>query len=157
MGALGHFMLANPDTSFRETALKRFTASAARYGVSAFGPLAISGAHFAASLLFLHAFSRAEFGLFSFLLIVVPLCLSISRALIGASVSRAASPAKPRGEAGLATHFKVNFLFSALAGAFAFALLCASHADIGLALLLGAYATTMTLRWFARTLSYATR
>jgi len=157
MGALGHFMLADTDTGLREPALKRITASAARYGVSAFGPLAISGAHFAASLLFLHALSRAEFGMFSFLLIVVPFCLSISGALIGASVSRAASHARPMDEAGLATHFKVNLLLSALAGAFAFALLCASHAGIGLAFLLGAYAGTMTLRWFARTLSYATR
>ncbi len=51
---------------------------ALRYGLSAFGPIAVSGAHFVVSIIFLHAFSRTDFGLFAFLLVVVPFCLSLN-------------------------------------------------------------------------------
>src|SRR5580658_4744666 len=73
-----------------------FRQLALRYGLSAFGPIAVSGAHFVASVIFLHAFSRSDFGLFAFLLVVVPFCLSLSGSLLGVSItSRAARDGKP--------------------------------------------------------------
>ncbi len=133
----------------------RFGAVALRYGISSFGPIAISGAHFLASILFLHALSRAEFGLLSFLFVVVPLCLSISGALVGVSVSRVAARTHGLRDAELATHLKVNLLFSAAAGACVFALLFLSHSPMIAALEFGTYAALMTLRWFGRNVCYA--
>ena len=62
----------------------RLVKIAGRYSLTAVGPIAVSGAHFAASLIFLHKLTPAEFGLFSFLLVVVPFALSISSGLLGA-------------------------------------------------------------------------
>jgi O-antigen/teichoic acid export membrane protein len=107
-----------------------------------------------ASLVYLHTLSRAEFGTFSFLLVVVPFFLSLSSAMIGASVSRA-SRMRHLGAAELAMHFKANLAFAWIAGTVVFLLLLLSHADWRIAALLGAYGGLMTLRWFARVLSYA--
>jgi O-antigen/teichoic acid export membrane protein len=136
---------------------RRFTRVALRYGLSSFGPIAISGAHFFASILFLRALSRTEFGVLSFLFVVVPLCLSISGALVGASVSRVAARSNGLRDAELATHLKVNLFFSAVAGVCVFALLCLGHSNSMLALVLALYAGLMTLRWFGRNVGYALR
>jgi O-antigen/teichoic acid export membrane protein len=133
----------------------RWLTSAARYGLAAAGPIGISAAHFLASLIYLHTLSRAEFGMFSFLLVVVPFFLSLSSAMIGASVSRAASRSRHMSAAELAMYFKANLAFAALAGATVFGLLLLSHADLRIASLLGIYGGLMTLRWFARVFFYA--
>src|SRR5271157_1785063 len=78
--------LADGDTLPGAVSGRNFVRLALRYGLSAFGPIAVSAAHFVASLIFLHALSRADFGLFSFLLVVVPFCLGLSNALLGASL-----------------------------------------------------------------------
>jgi O-antigen/teichoic acid export membrane protein len=130
---------------------------ALRYSLSSFGPIAISGAHFLASILFLRALSRAEFGLLSFLFILVPFCLSISGALVGASVSRAAARMGGLCREELDTHLKVNTLLSVGAGTCVFVLLKLSRSQTDVALLLGLYACLMTLRWFGRNVSYALR
>jgi len=132
----------------------RVASAALRYGVSSFGPVAISGAHFLASLMFLRAFSRTEFGLFSLLLTIVPFCLSISGALVGASFARAAVHANDLGDGMLATHLKVSRLFSLVAGLIVFALFHISDSGSPVDMLLGAYAGLMTLRWFARNVGY---
>jgi|GEM_PF-6294670 len=51
-----------------------------RYFPSVVGPLAVSGAHFLASLLFLRNLDAAEFGIFSFVLVVSGFAMSISGA-----------------------------------------------------------------------------
>ena len=56
-------------------------ATAWRYGLSTSGPVATSGAHFLASLLFVRNLPASEFGLFSFVLVIVPFCMSIIAAL----------------------------------------------------------------------------
>jgi len=129
---------------------------ALRYGLSSLGPVAVSAAHFAASLMFLRALAPAQFGLLSFLLVVVPFCLSASGALLGAPVSTAIRRAATIGPSELATYLKTNLLLAALAAFAVFALLAMSGAATGLSLLLAAYAGVMTLRWFARCLTYAT-
>jgi O-antigen/teichoic acid export membrane protein len=128
---------------------------AMRYGLSSFGPAAISGAHFLASLIFLRSLSRDAFGQLSFLLVIVPFGLSISGALVGASVSRVAARNGGLDDAELSTHLKVNLLYSMMVGAGVLALLHLSHAGWTMAAALGLYAGLMALRWFGRNLAYA--
>ncbi|MGH6877702.1 MAG: hypothetical protein ACREHV_10045, partial [Rhizomicrobium sp.] len=125
-----------------------------RYGLSASGPVCISLAHFVAAIVFLRTFARAEFGLFSFALVIVPFCLSLSGALIGAPVAIAVR----RGAIGkneLGTYLKTNLALGMLAAGCVFLLMRLSQPNWLLALVFGGYAGAMTLRWFARTLCYA--
>lgn len=135
--------------------LMAFRATALRYGLSAFGPVAVSAAHFVVSIIFLHAFSRADFGLFAFLLVVVPFCLSLSGSLLGVSItSRAARDGIPSAQ-DMGTHLKVSLLAAGCATFAVAALLAAIHAPLPVAATLGIYGGTMTLRWFARSYAYA--
>jgi O-antigen/teichoic acid export membrane protein len=137
--------------------LQRFANVAGRYGISAAGPISISAAHFIASLIFLRAFAPAAFGLFSFALVIVPLCLSMSAALLGAPVATAITRGHALSDHELASLMKANFAFSFVAGIVIAALLFASGAEIPLAALLGVYGGAMTLRWFARSYAYTKR
>ncbi len=76
---------------------QRFVRLAGRYSLSAIGPITTSGAHFVASLIFLHKLTPAEFGLFSFLLVVVPFALSISSGLLCAPLVSAIGKARHGG------------------------------------------------------------
>lgn len=127
---------------------------AGRYSVTTIGPIAVSGAHFAASLIFLHQLSRAEFGLFSFLLVVVPFCLSISSGLIGAPLLSAIGKSETMAEAKRAAFAKVNRFYCLAAGTVTAVLMYFGDAGVEAALLLGFYGTTMTFRWFARYNAY---
>jgi hypothetical protein len=129
-------------------------AIAFRYALSSAGPVCISAAHFIAALLFLHVFARIEFGLFSFLLVIVPFCLSITGSMIGAPAAVAVrhgsiSPAQ------LATYLKTNLALGSAAALAVSALMWSSGAGWHFALISGAYGAVMTLRWFTRTLTYA--
>src|ERR1700761_9429429 len=66
-----------------------FLAAARRYALSTAGPLATSGAHFLASLLFVRNLPASEFGVFSFVLVIVPFCMSIIAALLVLPVNSA--------------------------------------------------------------------
>ncbi len=138
----------------RAPAWERLAPLVGRYGMSALGPLSVSGSHFAASLLVLHLLSRAEFGLFSFLLVVVPFCLSLSGMLLGVSFGVSMARSVATREAETATHLKANLCLSALAGATIFAIMLTLGAKPDLAAILGLYAGTMSLRSFARSFSY---
>ena len=63
-------------------------ATALRYGVSAAGPVAVSGAHFLASLIFLRNLPAHEFGLFSFVMVVVSFGMSLNVSLISVPITR---------------------------------------------------------------------
>ncbi|HEX3672830.1 MAG TPA: hypothetical protein VHU87_01025 [Rhizomicrobium sp.] len=130
--------------------------TALRYGLSAAGPVFVSAAHFAASLMFLRALPPAQFGLLAFLFVAVPFCLSASGALLGAPLVTAIKQTTVIGEADLATYLKANLLVCALAAAIVFALVALSHAAPAIAATLALYAALMTLRWFARCLTYVT-
>ncbi|HUJ03034.1 MAG TPA: hypothetical protein VLW75_05310 [Rhizomicrobium sp.] len=134
-----------------------FAATLARYGLSAGGPMAVSAAHFIASLIFLHTLAPAEFGLFSFLLIVVPFALSIAGSLLGPSLMAALRRAAGIDDATLATHLKANLVIATLAAIAVAALMFASHAGANVALLLGLYGGAMTLRAFGRAYAYSIR
>jgi O-antigen/teichoic acid export membrane protein len=127
---------------------------AGRYSLSAVGPIAVSGAHFAASLIFLHKLSPAEFGLFSFLLVVVPFGLSISSGLLGAPLLNAIGKSEIVAEAKRAAFREVNRFYCLAAGTVTALLMHFGNADTASSLLLGAYGATMTFRWFARYNAY---
>jgi O-antigen/teichoic acid export membrane protein len=132
-----------------------FAGTVARYGISALGPISISGAHFFASLVFLHELQPAEFGLFSFLLIVVPFCMSMTGALLGASVTSSIAQWARVDGAEFSTHLKISLVLGALTCIGVGALMLFSGAPLAVAVLLGLFAGLMTLRWFARSFAYA--
>jgi O-antigen/teichoic acid export membrane protein len=126
-----------------------------RYAMSAMGPISISAAHFIAAIVFLHTLARAEFGLFSFVFVIVSFCFSMSGALFGASLVNSLNAVGFLSEAGLASFMKANALFSTLAALLVFALMLGGSASPGLAALIGLYGGVMTMRWFARSHAYA--
>jgi O-antigen/teichoic acid export membrane protein len=126
-----------------------------RYAMSAMGPISISGAHFVAAIIFLHTLARAEFGLFSFVFVIVSFCFSMSGALFGASLVNSLNTVGFLSKAGLASFMKANALFSLLAAVLVFALMLGGSASPGLAALIGLYGGVMTMRWFARSHAYA--
>ena len=69
--------------------LPGWLATAWRYGLSTSGPVATSGAHFLASLLLVRNLPAFQFGLFSFVLVIVPFCMSIVAALLVLPVNTA--------------------------------------------------------------------
>lgn len=137
----------------RWPATRRLAGVMARYGLSAMGPMSIAGAHFIASLIFLHGFSTAAFGLFSFVLVIVPFALSACGALLNAPLARAANLDGAR-DAALAVYFKASLVFAVLATLCAFGLLLSGVADARLSAILAGYCGAMTLRWFARCHAY---
>lgn len=124
---------------------------ALRYALSTGGPLSVSAAHFLVSLLILHALPSKDFGVFAFVLVVVPLCLSASGALLNVSLPHAAA----RQSRDVDVFVKANLVFCALAAVLCGGLILSSGADVGVAALFGLYGAAMCLRWFARALSYA--
>ena len=124
-----------------------------RYGLSVTGPIAVSAAHFIASLIFLRMLQAHEFGQFSFLLIVVPFCLSAAGALLGApaSMTRGKDEATARTE--ISTLQKTSLVVAGVAGLVVTALMYSTHASAAEAVLFGLYGAGATLRTFARSLS----
>ena len=131
--------------------LARLFRLAWRYGLSASGPVAISGAHFLASLVFLRNLPAAEFGLFSFVLVVVPFCMSMVGALVSTPVTTATHGQDPTV---VAVCIKLNLVLGAIAATCVLAFLLISHAALAPAFLLAGFGGTLTYRWFARSYAY---
>jgi hypothetical protein len=125
-------------------------ATALRYGLSAAGPVAVSGAHFLASLVFLRNLPAQEFGLFSFVMVVVSFGMSLNVSLISVPLTR--SLVTGEGET-RPICFQVNWLVCAAFAVLLFVALLLSHAPLRDAALLGLFAATFTFRWFARSLA----
>ena len=147
-------MVSEFQSGERWLATRRLAGVMMRYTLSALGPMSIAGAHFIASLIFLHGFSTGAFGIFSFVLvIVVPFALSSCGALLNAPLARAAHMEGARDEA-LAVYFKASLVFAVIAAVCGGGLLLASGADARLDVILAVYCGTMTMRWFARCHAY---
>jgi len=140
----------------RDTA-ERIVAATTRYSISAFGPISVSGAHFLAALILLHGLPRTEFGLFSFMLVAVPFCLSMCGSLLALPVARAAAREGDVADSEMADYMKANLVFSGAVALGVGAVMYVSQASPGLAALFGIYGATMSLRWFARCYTYAMR
>ena len=122
-----------------------------RYGASTAGPVAVSGAHFLASLIFLRTLSTHQFGLFSFVMVVVSFGMSLNVSLIAVPITRhlVTGMAQTR-----PICFQMNWL---VCGGFAAALLAAllaSGAPLADAALLALFAGVFVFRWFARCFAF---
>jgi len=132
----------------------RLADMAGRYSLTAIGPIAVSAAHFAASVLFLHKLEPVEFGLFSFVLVVVPFAQSISSGLLGAPMLSAVGKSEVAAEAERAALRDVNRFYCLAAGIVTAILIWFSGAGAACSLLLGAFGAVMTFRWFSRYHAY---
>jgi O-antigen/teichoic acid export membrane protein len=125
--------------------------TALRYGLSAAGPVAVSAAHLLASLLFLRNLPAHEFGLFSFVMVVVSFGMSLNASLITVPITRhlvtGEAEARP-------ACFQMNWLVCAGFAALLFAALLAGGAPLKEAALLALFAAAFTFRWFARCFAY---
>ena len=110
-----------------------------RYGFSIAGPVATSGAHFLASLLFVRNLPASEFGLFAFVLVIVPFSMSIIAALLVLPVNTALGKPKTVQNRIEATCLKMNLILTALAAAIVYGLLIVAHAPQMPALLLALF------------------
>lgn len=122
-----------------------------RYGASVAGPVAVSGAHFLASLIFLHQLPAREFGLFSFVMVAMSLGMGLSISLISLPLTRglalgdgAAAPAC----------FQMNWMVCAGFAASLLAALLAGGAPLQDAALLALFAGAFTFRCFARSFAF---
>lgn len=120
-----------------------------RYGASACGPIAVSGAHFLASLIFLRLLPAHEFGLFSFVMVVVAFGMSAVASLVIVPITQMLVTGGDR-----AACFKANWLACAGFGALLFAALAFSDAPLPGAGMLGLYGAVFAWRWFARNMAY---
>lgn len=126
-----------------------------RHGVTAFGPVGVSAANFLATLAALHALSSREFGQFSFAIVVVGFCTSLTNGLLGSPLSSIAHVPAQTLRAELQTYFKASLIFAVLLGGAVLATLLGIATAPPAALLFGAYGSVMSLRLVARTYSYA--
>jgi len=135
--------------------LNKLVNVAGRYALSAIGPVCISGAHFLGALVVLHTLSPVHFGIFSFVMTIVPFCISAASALIGAPTTIGIRHRGHVDEAELATFQKANLVLSLFAFAVVAASLLASGLSPAAASAFGLYGATMSLRWLGRVYAYA--
>ena len=125
--------------------------AALRYGASAAGPLAVSGAHFLASLILLRALPAREFGLFSFVMVVAAFGMSLNVSLITVAITRNLVT----GEDGTRPIcFQMNWLVCGLFGAVLGLALLLGRAPPQEALTLGLFGAAFTFRWFGRCFAF---
>ncbi len=136
--------------------LEKLLKVAGRYALSALGPVCISGAHFLGAVLVLHTLSPLHFGLFSFVMTIVPFCIGAAAALVGAPTTIGIRKRGSVDAAELATFQKANLLLAVFAFAVVGASLLASGLVWNAATLFGLYGAVMSLRWLARVYAYAT-
>lgn len=122
-----------------------------RYGITTTGPVAVSAAHFAASLVFLRNLSAHEFGLFSFVMVVVSFGMSLGGALIVVPITQSLVSGDP---ATRPACYQMNWLVCAGFAAALGLALWAGEAPLREALVLGIYGGAFGFRWFARSLAY---
>src|ERR1700743_2815040 len=122
-------------------------ATALRYGISAAGPVAVSGAHFLASLIFLRNLPAREFGLFSFVMVLVSFGMSLNSSLITVPLPRHLVTGQ---DGTRPVCFQMNWLVCIGFAALMFAALLVSHASFNDTALLALFAGVFTFRWFAR-------
>src|ERR1700742_5399136 len=94
--------------------LKPWAETAWRYGLSASGPMATSAAHFLASLLFVRNLAAASFGLFSFVLVIVPFAMSATGALLVVPVTMGLNEPDEKRRQVNACCLKLNLLLAVL-------------------------------------------
>ena len=134
--------------------LRPLLQTAWRYGISTSGPVATSGAHFLASLIFVRNLPAREFGLFSFVLVIVPFCMSLMGAALIIPVTRSLHDTPEARARIVASCLKFNLLLSLMAALAVFSSLLMTGARPEPAALLALFGGVLTARWFARCFAY---
>lgn len=121
------------------------------YSFSIVGPVSVSAAHFFASIVLLRELPPADFGQFSFLLVIAPfLSVSFGGSLLLAPLV----PVKIRDEANngtrMSTLMKAGLIIAVVAGLLSFGAMIAAHTPIALAALMAPYTTFCVFRWYGR-------
>lgn len=122
-----------------------------RYGASAAGPVAVSAAHFLASLIFLRSLPLREFGLFSFVMVLVSFAMSLNGSLITVPLTRHIVTGSGDTRS---VCFQMNWLVCSAFAALLFATLLFGRSPIETATLFALFASVFTFRWFARCTAY---
>jgi O-antigen/teichoic acid export membrane protein len=130
--------------------LDNFLAATGRYVLSASGPVATSGAHFLISLVFMRNLFAAQFGLFSFVMVIMPFCMSMIAAALSLPITRSLDAAGRPDPQIVATSLKMNILLCGAAALLVFAALMAIDAPMRVAAMMGLYSAAMSCRWFLR-------
>lgn len=138
----------------RRASLRKIVGAAGRHGITTLGPLAISAAHFLASLVLLRFLSSTEFGEFSFVIVITALCLGLTNALICAPVASMPHDLDDDRLAELRICFKSSLVFAALLGAGTALTIAMTGASLFSAALFGIYSAAMSVRIFARSWAY---
>lgn len=136
----------------RRAPLHALRAEAARLTAGAIGPVAVAGTQFAASMLLWNGGTAAEFGLFSFALLLIQLSFGLSNALVGTPLSVA--PGDAEGARDRHACLSAHALYLAAVGvamAALFWLSGAGWASAGFT----ALALAANLRWTARAFAIA--
>ena len=134
---------------------RRLAVTAGRYGLSAAGPIGISGAHFIAAALVFHSQSPALFGLFSFVMTIVPFAIGAVGALVGAPTTIGIRERGFVDARELATFQKVNLVIAAFVVAVVSASLVLSGLGALAAIFFGLYGAVMSLRWLGRIYAFS--
>lgn len=134
---------------------QRLAATAGRYGLSAAGPIGISGAHFIAAALVFHSQSPALFGLFSFVMTIVPFAIGAVGSLVGAPTTIGIRQRGYVDARELATFQKINLIIAAFVVAIVSASLILSGLGPFAAILFGLYGAVMSLRWLGRIYAFS--
>jgi len=128
----------------------RLWATVGRYTLSASGPVATSGAHFLISFIFMREMFAHQFGLFSFVMVIVPFCMSMIAAALSLPITRSLDRAGIPDAAIVATSLKLNILLSVFATTIVGGALLFIGAPQSVALMMGLYGGVMSCRWFLR-------
>ena len=134
-----------------------FRAAMTRYGISAGGTVAASGANFLTLMIFLHFLPREDFGLFSFVMVVISLCLSIAWSLLAPSMMASLLRTGEIDDCACSIHMKVNLAIAASVCAAVLSVCLANHASLPVAAGFGLYAALLILRNLGRIYAYATK
>ncbi|HET7083871.1 MAG TPA: hypothetical protein VFI23_03815 [Rhizomicrobium sp.] len=122
-----------------------------RHGLSAASLAAVSGAHFLSALILLRHLPAREFGLVSFVMVVVAFGMSLNGALISLPITRGLAV----GQTAMAPAcFQMNWLTCLGFAALLFGMLLLSAAPFRDALLLALYAAVFIFRGFARSVAF---
>lgn len=129
-----------------------------RYGLASVGPISSAGVQFALSLVLLHALPQAQFGSFSFLLVLSQFSSGMAMALFCAPlliVIHQPGVNEVEREGVLAALFAGNALFSVAIGSVGF--VCGLLLGVGVtaSMLFGIYAAIYLVRWYGRAFAYA--
>lgn len=123
-----------------------------RYGLSLTGPILVSGGHFFTSLIVLRSLPPAAFGLFSFLLVVVPFALSLVAALLSAPAAQTRGMDEDESARTIGILQKISLAVSAAATIGVLVLMAGAGASLAAAVCFGLYGGLFAMRGFARAL-----